>query len=561
MSIQEMEDLKQQYLYEMKRLINSEHRDEIKIDELKGNFNRMSIEINKKEKLQQLEQVANLNTYPLKRFNSFCYDDDDDEDYIVVITPNFSITDFLIMENEHLDTILKTKSDEFIKSSVENLVSILSEEDFSDIESECDMPDCDDSQTTNFSTFSNPLFDDSTSSDDESSHEEVLSLIWETILEIELAFKDKHCQPEDILELFQRLHNDVQNIHEELAVYINTPSWDRPTICYNDDDDEDCTIAITPILSTEEPDNSLSMGDKHLDTIPTTESDELIKFSVENPVPILSESEGIPDNMCDVHFHDNSPPLDISKDQFEDLFDSNDDSTSIDDDSFSIDDIVYVEASPPDSELVSLEVTNTFDNSLPESETFCFDLEEISSGSTTTRSDISLPDYEAFYDDHVKEISCGSTTTHSDSSLYDSFIFDLSINPFPSNEPNSGDFTMDVVEDIFPTREPRVHMPNVLPTHLTLQLNMDFILSSESLFAYVVWIFLPLLSYSVSPEYLLSFRNEDIIFNPGISNDHISYFMPDVSRRSRAFKKINVHPKHLNESPMEILFSTCSPMD
>nr|GEW98581.1 hypothetical protein [Tanacetum cinerariifolium] len=76
----------------------------------------------------------------------------------------------------------------------------------------------------------------------------------------------------------------------------------------------------------------------------------------------------------------------------------------------------------------------TFDNSLPESETFCFDLEEISSGSTTTRSGISLPDYEAFYNDHVKEISSGSTTTHSNFSLYDSFIFDLSINPFPPTD-------------------------------------------------------------------------------------------------------------------------------
>ncbi|GJZ57474.1 retrovirus-related pol polyprotein from transposon TNT 1-94 [Tanacetum coccineum] len=38
----------------------------------------------------------------------------------------------------------------------------------------CDVPDCDDSQTTNFSTFSNPLFEDSTSSDDKSSHEEVI---------------------------------------------------------------------------------------------------------------------------------------------------------------------------------------------------------------------------------------------------------------------------------------------------------------------------------------------------------------------------------------------------
>ncbi|GJT74532.1 ribonuclease H-like domain-containing protein [Tanacetum coccineum] len=45
----------------------------------------------------------------------------------------------------------------------------------------------------------------------------------------------------------------------------------------------------------------------------------------------------------------NSPPLGISKDQFEGFSDSNDDSTSIDDDSFSIEDINYVEASPPDS--------------------------------------------------------------------------------------------------------------------------------------------------------------------------------------------------------------------
>nr|GFD50581.1 hypothetical protein [Tanacetum cinerariifolium] len=54
-----------------------------------------------------------------------------------------------------------------------------------------------------------------------------------------------------------------------------------------------------------------------------------------------------------------------------------------------------------------LEETNTFDNSLPEFETFCFDGEEISSGSTTTHLDLSLPEYEAFHDDHVKEISSG----------------------------------------------------------------------------------------------------------------------------------------------------------
>nr|GEX97640.1 hypothetical protein [Tanacetum cinerariifolium] len=60
-----MDDLKQQYLDEMKHLINSKHRDEIKIDELKGNFNRMSIEINKKEKFQQLDEFKPIHNEDL----------------------------------------------------------------------------------------------------------------------------------------------------------------------------------------------------------------------------------------------------------------------------------------------------------------------------------------------------------------------------------------------------------------------------------------------------------------------------------------------------------------
>ncbi|GJZ23497.1 hypothetical protein Tco_0560956 [Tanacetum coccineum] len=261
--------------------------------------------------------------------------------------------------------------------------------------------------------------------------------------------------------------NDDTNV--ELAEYINTPNWNRPTVYYDDDDDDEESsiplkdiiisglppcVAVTPVLLTEEPVDSLIMEDEHLDTIPATESDEVIKSSVENLVQIPSESEGIPKKMCDVPFRDNSSPLDNSKDQFEGFSDSNDDSTSLDDDSLSIDDIDYVEASlrgainsnpPPSSNFVTkssskfpnsfLEGTNTFDNSLTESKTFCFDLEENSCGSTTTRSDYSLPDYEAFYfdNDHIEEKSSGSTTTYSNISLskYDSFIFDLSNDPFP----------------------------------------------------------------------------------------------------------------------------------
>ncbi|GJX59020.1 hypothetical protein Tco_0290410, partial [Tanacetum coccineum] len=103
---------------------------------------------------------------------AFCNNDDDDEEYTIAITSDSPKTDSLIMVDKHLDTIPETdqmESNEFIKSSVENLVQNPSD---SEDECECDEPDCDDSQTTNFSTFSNPLFDDSTSSDDESSHEE-----------------------------------------------------------------------------------------------------------------------------------------------------------------------------------------------------------------------------------------------------------------------------------------------------------------------------------------------------------------------------------------------------
>nr|GFD51860.1 hypothetical protein [Tanacetum cinerariifolium] len=92
------------------------------------------------------------------------------------------------------------------------------------------------------------------------------------------------------------------------------------------------------------------------DIISATESDEFIMFGVETFIPIPSESEGIPEHVCDVPSYDNSLPLDVSTYHFEDFSESNEKFSLIDDDSFSIDDIDYVEASPLDSELVNSEV-------------------------------------------------------------------------------------------------------------------------------------------------------------------------------------------------------------
>nr|GEU70322.1 hypothetical protein [Tanacetum cinerariifolium] len=60
------------------------------------------------------------------------------------------------------------------------------------------------------------------------------------------------------------------------------------------DDDDDYNFAVTP----NEPVDSLSMGDEHLNTIPAMELDEFIKSCVENHVRNPNESES--ENGCDV---------------------------------------------------------------------------------------------------------------------------------------------------------------------------------------------------------------------------------------------------------------------
>ncbi|GJR74010.1 hypothetical protein Tco_0086375 [Tanacetum coccineum] len=353
----------------------------------------------------------------------------------------------------------------------------------------------------------------------------VLLLAWEKFFEIKHAFKEKQHQPEDIQELLRKLLKDLKIISEELADYVNTPNWNCHAFYDNDDedDDEEYTIAITPVLPTVEPDNSLSMGDEHLSTIP-----EKKESSVEDLVPIPSESKGISDSMCDVPFCKNSHALDALKDHSEIFFNPNDDYASSDDDPLYNKDIDYVDASPPDSELIEalkdnltpstdfvlkspssfpnsfLEETDTSDNSLPESEIFCFDMEEKSSGNPTSHSDLSLPDYEAFYCD---------------------------------NEPNLKIFTIDVVEDIFDNtiRELYVHVPNVFPTHPSLYLDSDFAPSDDSL----------------GSDLVVSFPSEtrNKIFDPGIF----------IEVQSKRFLSPNEFSISFIRDPLSPVFDTLLP--
>nr|GFC24430.1 hypothetical protein [Tanacetum cinerariifolium] len=220
-----------------------------------------------------------------------------------------------------------------------------------------------------------------------------------------------------------------------------------------------------------------------------------------------------------------------------------------------------------------LEETNTFHNSLLEFEKLYFDLGEIRSGSTTTHSDISLPDYKvfSFNNDHVKEISSGSTTTHSDISLseYDSFIFDF------ANE----EFVDKLAHIISPPEYDRLYFRDLPdPGELMSVLNSGIRENLPDITINRIYSFKPGLShrYGAFKKFnnhrshlnewpmiingknipILDVRlfhfypNEDIIFDPGICNSNLS--RPDISHRCGTVKKFNTHRSHLNKCRMMI---------
>nr|GEW90526.1 hypothetical protein [Tanacetum cinerariifolium] len=88
------------------------------------------------------------------------------------------------------------------------------------------------------------------------------------------------------------------------------------------------------------------MGNKELSTIPKKESDEVIKSSVEDFVPILSESEDTSgsDSECDLPSYDDFSPINVHEGKSvtfsNPLFDLNDDFTSSDDESLSDEDVL-----------------------------------------------------------------------------------------------------------------------------------------------------------------------------------------------------------------------------
>ncbi|GKB97465.1 hypothetical protein Tco_0983602, partial [Tanacetum coccineum] len=306
-----MEDLKQHYLDEMLSL-----------------------------KLQQLEQADKLSTYttePSQRFIYF-YDDDDEgssiplRDIISKLPPSIAITpvlptlepeDSLIMGNEELSTILEKESDEFIKSSVEDLVPIPSEsEDTSGSDSECDLPSCDDFSPIKVyeeksMTFSNPLFDsndDFTSSDDESLSdkdvlEENVKIYSNPLFEFDDEYISSAVNPlfDEVLENIESKASYDSNL-DEPAVLVTPLSDSNEDECFTPSDDVELLLhrdSSTPMISV------VSILEGFTDEPPLEENDDLfdleskgnewMKILYDAPIDDLMTEDKIPSGESKVH--------------------------------------------------------------------------------------------------------------------------------------------------------------------------------------------------------------------------------------------------------------------
>nr|GEW01785.1 hypothetical protein [Tanacetum cinerariifolium] len=366
----------------------------------------------------------------------------------------------------------------------------------------------------------------------------------------EKFFKIQHVQPEDTHELLCKLIKDLQIINEKLAEFTNSPSWNRPTF-YNDDDEysiqykeylKNSSNAIAPILPTEEPDNSLCMEDEHLSTIPETESDEVIKSSVKNLVPIPSESEVTTENentLIDSSLkfdyfleefsgelaHINPIPSGIEKADFDQeegiclveslLYDYSSPRPSKELNAKIIDTIIESFSQSPilveesDSQMEEIDLFLATDDLMPpgiknddyESEGDIHFLKKLLSNDF-----ISLPETESFYFDHCDVLSSPRPPPEPPNVLFDF-------------KPDTGVLIVKVMEDI---SKHHVLMPKVLPSQPTLCPNFDILL-------------------------LFSPENEEKVFKPGI----LSYLL--VSHRDNIISNFSESPMMMYGGDLSLL--------
>ncbi|GKE89930.1 hypothetical protein Tco_1567405 [Tanacetum coccineum] len=301
-----------------------------------------------------------------------------------------------------------------------------------------------------------------------------------------------------------KLLKDVRNINEELSEFINSPSCNRPTF-YNDDDEYTVIYRkhkeITPNLPIEEPDNSLNMGDEHLNTILETE-----KSSVENLVPIPNISitspkiDFLPEEFVgELDFIDPILPGIDEDDCDEDDFDEEE--GEIDDEILQIEDEILREKLLNVNLLIdkikALKLTpfipfmleNPSSSPIPvveEVDTFLVPKDSIPSG---IESDLDSEGDIIFLDNLLNDIPIPE---------YERFTFDI--------EPDAP-----VIKNFDELNEDECFDPG--GGEIVVSKNIE----DDDSFTFFIRTFLPYRTYPVDSPLLLSTESEDTIFDPDIS--------------------------------------------
>ncbi|GJU75773.1 hypothetical protein Tco_1272843 [Tanacetum coccineum] len=352
----------------------------------------------------------------------------------------------------------------------------------------------------------------------------VILIAWESFGKIKDALMDKQYRQEDIQELMSKLLEDVRNISEEFSEYINS---------------------ITPDEPSEEPKDLLIMGEKKLSTI--LEKDQ---SSVEDLVPIPSGSKGISDDICDNDHFDaasllsqdisiTSPKIaflseefvgelapnlpDIHEADFDEKEDIRDDDTSSNDNDF--EDIEYVDATPSNSELVSLKEVEDVILCDKLSNVYLLISKIEALNDNPTLSSISNSDNS--FSDHTEEMRSGRLINIDISNEpllelpeLESFHFDLYDDPlFPRPPPEPPDVEISLISE--PSKPVKNDFDELNDDDYFDPGGGEIVVSQnvedDDSFTFVIWTFIPYLTYPEVSPLLSSTKNEDTIFDPGIS--------------------------------------------
>ncbi|GKD96740.1 hypothetical protein Tco_1380637 [Tanacetum coccineum] len=358
----------------------------------------------------------------------------------------------------------------------------------------------------------------------------------------------------DVLKVVQSMVEKLRQQEQATNLSTHTPEPSRRfNFIYDDDDDHEertiplkeiisrlpPSIAITtsfPVLPTMEPEDFLIVGNQNFSTIPEKESDEVIKSSVKDLVLIPSESEDTSDNdsECDLPFCDNyvtsSNPL----------FDSNNYFSSSDDESLPKEDVqeenfkIYSNhLFEFDDEYITSDINPLFDEVLEDIESkdsYVSNLDEsvlIVTPLFNANEDEcfdpggDIDEINAFLDIDVStDIEDGYHNSEGDITYLECLLtYDTTHNlppeVFLDHDPRSlkDEPDNDDLKSMVKVFDPEIHEKIISPTYVRLPFEDRYYFS----LTFVIKIFHPFLTYLVNSLLLLSFRSEDLIFDPGIS--------------------------------------------